>query len=361
MSPDKIIFLYEDHIVVCSREGATYSEKTIPLTGELPSHKGYILVLQDDLVNLISTDVKPVKSGNLKDMVRLYLSGIFPEGVIQERFGFVNTSPVMAFVYLEDLSGLIEKYPELFNSASIVTTASLIALLSEEGNFVLRTDNTTLLKNDNGFLHIAGDTEGYPPAKDLKEFNISGQERKQVLQWLDRTIVKGRSKELNLKLIGQQEGWSLAAMKKDLIFWGAVYLVFVIALFLKTVPLKEDLKVYEKAMDGIYSSMKIADNPDPYGMLLFRISQLKKQGASNIEPLKILSAMSTSFNEDAAVEDLNVNQELIRIKGTIKNLQSLDKASESLSRTLKVKFVIESAKVQQQKGVNFIITARFKE
>ncbi|GMT47919.1 MAG: hypothetical protein IEMM0007_1485 [bacterium] len=360
MSVEKIIFLYKDHLVVCSREGTAWREETFPLTGELPSHKGYILVLPDELVNLISTDIRPVKSGNLKEMVRLHLSGIFPEGVIQERFGFVNTSPVTAFVYLEDLSGLIEKYPELFNSASIVTTPSQIALLSEEGNFVLRTDSTTLLKNDNGFLHIAGDTEGYPPAGDLKEFNITGQERKQALQWLDRIIAKGRSKDLNLRLTGQQEGWSLAAMKKDLIFWGAVYLIFVIALFLKTVPLKEDLKVYEKAMDGIYSSMKIADNPDPYGMLLFRVSQLKKRGASNIEPLKILSAMSTSFDEDASVDDLNVNQELIRIKGTIKNLQSLEKASENLSRTLKVKFVIESAKVQQE-GVNFIITARFKE
>ena len=360
MSVEKIIFLYKDHLVVCSREGTAWREETFPLTGELPSHKGYILVLPDELVNLISTDIRPVKSGKLKEMVRLHLSGIFPEGVIQERFGFVNTSPVTAFVYLEDLSGLIEKYPELFNSASIVTTPSQIALLSEEGNFVLRTDSTTLLKNDNGFLHIAGDTEGYPPAGDLKEFNITGQERKQALQWLDRIIAKGRSKDLNLRLTGQQEGWSLAAMKKDLIFWGAVYLIFVIALFLKTVPLKEDLKVYEKAMDGIYSSMKIADNPDPYGMLLFRVSQLKKRGASNIEPLKILSAMSTSFDEDASVDDLNVNQELIRIKGTIKNLQSLEKASENLSRTLKVKFVIESAKVQQE-GVNFIITARFKE
>ncbi len=360
MSLDKIIFLYEDHLVVCSREGTAYSEETFPLTGELPSLKGYILVLPDELVNLISTDIRPVKSGNLKEMVRLHLSGIFPEGVIQERFGFVNTSPVTAFLYLEDLSGLIEKYPELFNSASIITTVSLIALLSEEGNFVLRTDNTTLLKNDNGFLHIAGNTEGYSPAEDLKELNLSGQERKQVLQWIDPIIARGGTRELNLRLTGQQEGWSLAAMKKDLIFWGAVYLVFVIALFLKTVPLKEDLKVYDKAMDGIYLSMKIADNPDPYGMLLFRISQIKKQGAASIEPLKILSAMSTSFNDDASVDDLNVNQELIRIKGTIKNLQSLEKASENLSRILKVKFVIESAKVQQA-GVNFIITARFKE
>ncbi|VAX29078.1 hypothetical protein MNBD_NITROSPIRAE02-350 [hydrothermal vent metagenome] len=360
MSVEKIIFLYKDHLVVCSREGAAYSEKTFPLTGELPSHKGYMLVLPDELVNLVSTDIRPVKSGNLKEMVRLYLSGIFPEGEFQNRFGFVNTSPVTAFVYLEDLSRLIEEYPDLFNSASIITTPSLIALLSEEGNFVLRTDSTTLLKNDNGFLHIAGDTEGYPTAGDLKEFNITGQERKQVLQWIDRIIAKGRTRDLNLSLTGQQEGWSLAAMKKDLIFLVAVYLVFVIALFLKTVPLKEDLKVYEKAINDIYSSMKIADNPDPYGMLLFRISQLKKQGAGSIEPLKILSAMSTSFNEDASVDDLNVNQELIRIKGTIKNLQSLEKASEDLSRILNVKFVIESAKVQEE-GVNFIITARFKE
>ncbi len=360
MSVDRIIFLNKDQLVVCSREGTAYSERSFPLTGALPSHKGYMLVLPDELVNLVSTDLRPVKSGNLREMVRLYLSGIFPEGVIQERFGFVNTSPVTAFIYLEDLSGLIENYPELFNSASIVTTPSLIALLSEEGNFVLKTDNTTLLKNDNGFLHIAGDTEGYPPAGDLKEFNITGQERKQVLEWIDRIIAKGRSKELNLRLTGQQEGWTLAAMKKDLIFWGAAYLVFVIALFLNTVPLKKDLKVYEKAINGIYSSMKIADNPDPYGMLLFRISQIKKQGAASIEPLKILSAMSTSFNEDASVDDLNVNQELIKIKGTIKNLQSLEKASEDLSRILKVKFIIESAKVQKE-GVNFIITARFKK
>ncbi len=360
MSVDKIIFLYKDHLVVCSREGAAYSEETVPLTGELPSHRGYVLVLPDELVNLVSTDIKPVKSGNLKEMVRLYLSGIFPEGVVQERFGFVNTSPVTAFIYLEDLSGLIEKYPGLFNSAGIVTTPSMIALLSEEGDFVLRTEHTTLLKKDSGFLHIAGSTEGYPPASDLKEFNIAGQERKQVLEWLDRLAVQGRGKELNLRLTGQQEGWTLAAMKKDLIFWGTVYLVFVIALFLKTIPLKEDLKVYEKAINGIYASMQIADNPDPYGMLLYRISQIKKQGAAGIEPLKILSAMSSSFNEDASVDDLNVNQELIKIKGSIKNLQSLEKASEDLSRILKVKFVIESAKVQQE-GVNFIITARVKE
>jgi len=360
MSLDRIIFLYRDRLVVCSRNGSGYSEEEFPLAGELPSYKGHVLVLPDELVNLISTDIRPVKSSNLKEMVRLYLSGIFPEGMIQERFGFLKTSPVTAFMYLEDLSGLIEKYPELFNSAGIVTTASVAALLSEEGNFVLRTDTTTLIRNDNGFLHITGDTEGYPGGGDLREFDISGQQRKQVLDWIGRLAAAGRARELDLKLTGRQEGFSIAAMKKDLIFWGALYLVFVIALFLKTIPLKEDLKAYEGAINGIYTSMKIADNPDPYGMLLYRISQIKKQGAAGIEPLRILSAMSTSFNGDASVEDLTVNQELIRIKGTIKNLQSLDKASEDLSSALNVKFVIESAKVQQE-GVSFIITARFKE
>ncbi|NOZ25057.1 MAG: hypothetical protein GXO94_03065 [Nitrospirae bacterium] len=326
----------------------------------MPSQKGYVLVLPDELVSLISTDIRPVRSGNLKEMVRLYLSGIFPEDVIQERFGFLKTSPVTAFIYTEELSDLVERYAELFNAAAVVTTASVAALLAEDGNFVLRTDTTTLIRNDGGFLHFAGEAEGYPPGENLKEFDVSGQQRRQVVDWIGSLAAAGRAKELDLKLTGRQEGFSLAAMKKDLVFWAAVYIVFVIALFLRTLPLKEDLKSYEKAIDGIYASMKIADSPDPYGMLLYRISQIKKQGAAGMEPLRILSAMSTSFDGDASVEDLTVNQELIRIRGTIKNLQSLDKASEKLSGALKVKFVIESAKVEQE-GVKFIITARFKE
>lgn len=356
----RIIFLYRDRLVSCSCGGAGCREEEFPLQGELPPNKGDVLVIPDEFVSLVSTDIRPVKSANLREMVRLHLAGIFPEGVVQDRFGFLKTSPVTAFVYTEELEGLMERYPELFSSASIVTTTSVAALLAEEGDFVLRTGTTTLLRRDGGFLHFTGDVEGYPGMEGLRELDISATQREQVTDWIGRLAASGRTKELDLKLSGRREGFSLAAMKKDLIFWGALYLVFVAALFLRTIPLKEDLKAYEGAINGIYDSMKIADNPDPYGMLLYRISQIKKQGAAGIEPLRILSAMSTSFGGDASVEDLTVNQELIRIKGTIKSLQALDKASEELSRALRVKFVIESAKVQQE-DVNFIITARFKQ
>ncbi len=359
MSLDKAVFLYEDRLVLCSREGGGYREETLSLSGEPPSLKGYALVLPDTLVTLVPTDIVPVRRRNIGEMVRLYLTGIFPEEVVRDRFGFVKVSPVIALLYAEDLDVLIGRYPKLFASAAVVTTPSLAALGAEEGVFVLKTGETTLVRKEDGFLHVMGDAEDYPLPEGAREIILSEGQRRQVLDWISTLSAEGRLRDASLGLSGLQGGFSVAALKKDLIFWGVLYVVLVLALFLRTVPLKEDVKAYEEAVAGVYSSLGIADSPDPYGMLLYKISQVKKRGAAGTAPLKVLYAASMSLDGGASVEDLSVNQELVRIKGRIESLQALEKAAEDLSGMLRLKFVIESAKVQQD-GVDFIITARLK-
>lgn len=359
MSLDKLIFLYKDQLVVCSPTADSYLEESYSLEDYKYTEKGYILILPDNYIYLLSTDIIPTKKGKLDEMIRLYLFNIFPEKEIQERYGYIKTTPAIAFIYTEEVKNLVDNYSRLFEAAHIITTPSLIALLSGEKNFVLHTSETSLIKSGNSFLHVAGRIEDYSLPEGLKEYDLTEREKEPVLSWVRSLNDDKKLRQLNISFQrGEKERVALlSAFKYELLLWGVIYLLFITALSLKIIPLKKDITSYEDAITKIYSSLNLSDKDDPYGVLLYKVNQFKKDASFEINPLRILSVMSTAFKEEVAIENLNVRQQQISMKGRIKNLKLLETATEELSKKLKVKFTIDSASVKGD-GVDFVITAR---
>ncbi len=353
---NKTVFFEEDKLTICSH--IDQSEKEIPLSEDVNIGKNYILVVPDWFVYLIASDITRLRRGKGKEMLKLFLSDKYPEKVIRGSAGYIKTSPLIGFIYSDKLKHYFNKYHKLFDSARIITTPSLVVLTVEDGDFILRSDRTTLLKHNGSFLHIIGETESYSFPEGLKELMYN---RGQILELIRTLVIDKKIKKSNLNLLETVDNESaISAIKKDLVIFGVIYIVFSLSLFLKYMPIKEEIKNYKDSIDTMYKASDLSKSSDPYGMLLYKIRSLKTQISDKSLPLKILYGVSTSFDQDTYIENLYIDHKLIKIKGRTNELQALDRASKNLLKFTGLTFVVDNADVQNG-GVYFTLTARSKK
>lgn len=362
MQQNSIVILRNDRLFVYKKVDSDYQASEFSLHDINKLEKGYILILPDSLVNLIYTDLRPVKDKKLKEMVRVYLKGLYPDEVMEDTdFGYVNTSPVIAYLITDKLKSLINSSSLLFEKAMITTTPSLLALHSETGAFLFSTDETLLVKKDDDFIHVIGKIEGLDTSEIAHQITVKNDDHRGLIElfkgllWVETP----RSVDLNL-LRSKKSVFKAETLKGEIILFSILYVIFLSALILNLAPIKKERKAYERKISDIYKELRIQNTADPYGMLIFKLDKLKTEHLQYPDPLKILSGISLSFNNNSRIESITANKELIRIKGTIKTLEGLEKAMERLSKELGLKFTTESAKVKDNL-VNFVIVGRSKK
>ncbi len=363
MPLDKIVFLDQERLYVVRRSDGDFEKDTLSLADHLEIDRGYILVLPDSFVNLIYTDLTPVKRKRVREMVMLYLNSLYPEGTVSEQdFGYIPSTPVIAYLFTDRLKELLERYPALFQQARAVTTPSLIFLASERSPFILTLNDTVLIKKEDDFIHIIGEIEEYDSFDITRHLSIGKDGHEELIERLRAYLEEGKnlqSLDLNLSATSKESS-PVRSLRTDMIFLGAIYLAFVIALVLSLIPYTKDIKAYKSGIDIIYKGLKIQNTNDPYGMLIFKLDRLKKETYEYPKPLNVLTAVSESFDKNSQITKLIANFDLIKIKGTTDSLRSLEKASHALELKLGIKFDTESAKVRNGK-VNFVIVGRVRK
>ncbi len=323
---------------------------------------GYILVLPDSVVTLIHTEIEPTKKRRLHEMVRLYIEGMFPDRTLSEDdFGFVATSPVIACLYSSRFKEATRRLNGLFTKASMVTVPSLLAIKAINGTFMFKTEKTCLIKERDGFVHIHGEVEGYDNSAINQSIDLAEKGYDYLVELIDRLYDSKELKQIDLKrVVAEEKKPVFAVIKRDLLFWGVVYLLLIASIVLKIAPYKRELKAYEEAINRVYMEAGVAKEADPYGMLLFKVNRLKKNMSSSLEPVRILYALTRAFEQRGTIESVNLGNELLKIKGKAKSLEDLDGAVNTLSRLLDLEFKTESAKVKK-KTVEFVVTGRINK
>lgn len=368
----QIVFLYNDYLLVCSWQGEQYVQNKAALdtVGELPLRRGYILIIPDELIYLVPIDASNISKGvsknKVKDMVRYHLAYKFPEEEIQGRFGYLLShegSPIIACMYNEELKSLYLDNEKLFDSAGIITTPSIIALLfkqEEPSPFSIRTEKGALLKHDNQFLHIVGDLSDYPYPDGLKDIDIK-------TDYLINTIRDKKDlTQLSLRLsLGDNKKGHFGAddlSKRDLLFIALIYIFFIAAMFLKTIPIEKNINNYKNAINEQYKKAGIADKLDPYGQLLFKVNQIKGQSSQGPSVLQTLSAIGDTFGEELTVETVTITRSegsqsplTLKMKGHIGNYQALEKGLIKLSKLISMKLTIDTTDVEDN-IVSFTVT-----
>lgn len=362
MQQNSIVILHKDRLIVYRKEDSDYQTSELSLQEINKLDKGYILILPDSLVNLIYTDLRPVKDKKLKEMVRVYLKGLYPDEVMEDSdFGYVNVSPVIAYLITYKLKSLIESTPLLFEKASITTTPSLLALHLETGAFLFSTDETLLVKKEDEFFHVIGKIEGLDTTEIAHQVTVKDADHRGLIELFNGLLREETPRSVDLNLLrAKKSPFKAETLKGETILFSILYVIFLLALLLNLAPLKKEKQAYEKKISDIYRELKIQNTADPYGMLIFKLDKLKTEHLQYPYPLKILAGISLSFNNSSRIESITANKELIRIKGRIKTLANLEKAMEKLGKELGISFTTESAKVKGN-SVNFVIVGRGKK
>ncbi|RMG72193.1 MAG: hypothetical protein D6710_05120 [Nitrospirae bacterium] len=357
-NPD-IVLCKEDEILLL-RDGAERPEPlTLKSVQNLPA--GYILILPDSLINLVYTDIEPIKRKKLAPMVRLYLEGISPEKELSEDdYGYLLTKPVIAFFYTDRYRKTLERLGSVFERASAVTVPSLIALLSIQGSFYLKTERTCLIKDNRGFVHIHGDVEGLDPSSIEKVIDLTGENCQELVGMVRGLLKGGAIKSIDIKSTqAKDKKGFFAQTKKDLLFWAVLYLFLIAGVILRIMPVKKEIALYQSEIQRIYSKAGVSKEADPYGMLLFKLKKLKGSREKTVEPIRVLYALSEAFEGKAVVESISLGREYLRIKGKANDLEGLDRAINHLKGALKIDFKTEAAKVGKE-GVTFSISGKVK-
>ncbi len=360
MAMPDIVLCMEEQIFLYRADGG--DPEPLSLKALQTLKQGYILVLPDSLITLIGTNIEPVKKRRLREMVRLYIEGLTPEQQLNEDdFCYFSTTPVIACLFTIRFRETYKRLRELFEKASLITTPSAVALMAQSGTFFLKTEKTCLIKDEKGFVHIHGDVEGYDTSSLEKIINLPEEGYHWIVNKVRELYTNSALQKIDIKkALGHENKGVLASIKKDILIWIVLYLILLSSIFLRVFPVKKETKTYRQEIEKIYRQAGVAEEADPYGMLLFRVKKLKDNMVSGIEPLRIMLAVTEAFSKKATVESISLGREYLRIKGQVDSLEALDSAVNVLKSKLNLEFKTESAKVGKQ-GVSFSIAGRLKK
>ncbi len=359
MQQDSVVILQDKRLAVIRKGDASAEYYELSPDSVRALGKGYLLVLPDRFVNLVYTNLVPLKTKKLKEMVRAYMKTLYPDDVVDDAdFGYLKTSPVIAYLVTEETKSLTKDYPALIENAGITTTPSLLALQAIRGRFLLKTGDTMLIKNDEDFIHVIGKLDGLDTSGLDQQIELSDDDYRILMDFIASVPDRDALNRVGLDLLWTKKPpLKIEALKTEIILFSVLYILFLVSLFFNLMPLKKEQKTYMEQIKGIYKKLDIENTSDPYGMLIFKVERFRKEHLQYPDPLKILSSVSLAFDQNAEVESITANKELIRIKGRIRTLEALEESTKRLDSELGIRFTTESAKVRGG-VVNFVIVGR---
>lgn len=274
---------------------------------EIPYDTEYSIILDDTFFIYETIEAKIPKSSKVNLIVRNYLSGTYPENLI-ENFYVVNGENIVAAIATNKFNNLLKEKNELFENANRVSTLSIEAYVAGQ---------TITLDYPKTKINISSSGISYEPNEESNHFPISNIK----VDSINFDLLKKKTK-INFKT---------AVLPGVILF--ITFILYIFGQNYEISKLNKDIKFLNNKINEIYRKAGITDTVDPYGKLLF-----VAQRNINTKKIYILShyyKISKAMTESDVIDSLTFKDNAFTLNGKTKDFKSLDDIKNKLAKNYK--------------------------
>lgn len=273
----------------------------------IPADTEYAIVLDDNFFIYETIGAKIPKSSKIDMIVRNYLSGIYPENLI-ENFYIVKGEKVIAAIATNKFNELLKDKNEIFENASNVSTLAIEAYIAGQ-TLTLNYPKTKITVNSDGI--------SYEPNDEKKYFSISNLK----VDTINFNLLKKKTK-INVKF---------AILTGALL--SVIFIFYIFGQYYNVAKLNKDINYLNSKIDEIYKKANITDPVDPYGKLLFMAQ--KNTNSKKIYILAHYYNISKTMTENDIIDSLSFKDNTFTLTGKTKDFKSLDDIRNKLLKNYK--------------------------
>lgn len=274
---------------------------------EIPYDTEYSIILDDTFFIYETIEAKIPKSSKVNLIVRNYLSGTYPENLI-ENFYVVNGENIVAAIATNKFNNLLEEKNELFENANRVSTLSIEAYVAGQ---------TITLDYPKTKINISSSGISYEPNEESNHFPISNIK----VDSINFDLLKKKTK-INFKT---------AVLPGAILF--ITFILYIFGQNYEISKLNKDIKFLNNKINEIYRKAGITDTVDPYGKLLF-VAQ-RNINTKKIYILPHYYKISKAMTESDVIDSLTFKDNAFTLNGKTKDFKSLDDIKNKLAKNYK--------------------------
>lgn len=361
MPISKIVFLDNYNLSIFSSVYKRSQDLILPLSSYKRNiENGFILIIPDYYITLISSDLSPTNKKISNKMIQLNLLGVLPENMIELNYGYIKTvnNNITIIAYSTEFREFCINYKQLIKNASIILTPAIIALLAVKDNFILENDDLIFYKSGLDILHFSGKITNLTNSANITKYTLDSDKHQQILKWMEQLPPLSQLKKTifhNLILDPQKKAIYTSSSKqghKIKPFITIIFLIFLTTLYyIKILPLQRDIKSTQDSITQIYSQIGINNsNTKPLDALQYKIKRLQDIEKISLNPIEIHNKLELAFNEDSTIESFNLDSNNLELKIITKNTKTFEKLSSNITRIFGLKFTIISTEIKDGKS-----------
>lgn len=274
---------------------------------EIPYDTEYSIILDDTFFIYETIEAKIPKSSKVNLIVRNYLSGTYPENLI-ENFYVVNGENIVAAIATNKFNNLLEEKNELFENANRVSTLSIEAYVAGQ-TITLDYPKTKINISSSGISYEPNEESNHFPISNIKVDNINFD------------LLKKKTK-INFKT---------AVLPGAILF--ITFILYIFGQNYEISKLNKDIKFLNNKINEIYRKAGITDTVDPYGKLLF-VAQ-RNINTKKIYILPHYYKISKAMTENDVIDSLTFKDNAFTLNGKTKDFKSLDDIKNKLAKNYK--------------------------
>jgi hypothetical protein len=358
MSISKIVFLDNYNLSVFSSAYKRSPDLVFPLTNYQRSlEKGFILVIPDDYITLISSDIVSTKKKLSVKMIQSYLTGFLPEDMIEQSYGYIKPAAgnITIIAYSNKMREFCIDYQWIIRHAVMILTPSIIALLASKDCLILESNNMFFYKNGLDILHLSGTITDLPNAADIAIYKLDSGNIEQILKWMEHLPSTNLLKKTifhNLILIPQIKTAHHPSLNKANIFWTIIFIVFAGTLyFIKILPMQRDIWTIQSDITKTYAQVGINNlkNNAPIDALQYKIVRLQDIDKIRFNPIEIHNKLELALDENNIIESFKLNCNILELKISSKNAKTFETLSSNITRIFGLKFKVISSEIKDER------------
>jgi hypothetical protein len=271
----------------------------------------YQLLLEDEAFFYISMGKSAISRKKLRAVAANFIRGQFPADLFAGFALCEISGEVLILLYTEAFGEFIKNNSALFRNASKISTV-FCELTARYESFTF-TDNKAIYEKAPGTVtQLSSETPGTLRAKEMYE------------------AILPLKTDLNFEGIKREAAVRNYAV--GAVALGICYLFFMLAGVFQIAGLSKQANLATAELNRYYQEAGVENSGDPYGVLRERASKGK------LAPYKILSVLhstGTAASGDITLENITVNDAVVRFEGSTATFAAVEEFKISLEKTLK--------------------------
>jgi len=327
---EKIYYLKNDNFY----DIASSISKTIDPTDEKLLSSHYSIIIDDSYLFYMSMPKVIASNKKLIAIVNNYIASKLPLEDIAFLSFILLGDKILIYIVSQKLMELLKLYPKILSQATKISTP-FIELISKYSDFVYYDGSKFYdVKENNVTNTVNTESEYIDAAQLISEVDI-------IRTSIKLPSIYKKSKIMNFPML-----LPLATLI-------VIYIFFILGNIFSLLGAYSLEQKYAAMLNDIYESVGVANNPDPHGLLLFKVNK-NKSSFDGERLLTILSDISKNTPSDIKLESFSYRDKAIRVNGHAPDFTILEKFEMTMETLLNQDIVIADSK-KDQEGVSFSI------